>query len=160
MVRLPKYRSPTPPGEMLVEEFMRPIGLSQNALARHLNWSVSKVNEICTGKRGISAETALTLSEVFGTSPDFWLNLQLRCDLWEAMQTHKPAPILPPALRTRSGVPREDGSENRSDRDFGSRRALIRAGGLFRPKRAVLRTVCHLAGCAGRRAQIRRAHNT
>ena len=83
-------REPTGPGEILLEEFLMPFGLSQSAFARHIGWSQPKVNEIVTGKRGISPETAMVLSDAFGTTPQFWLNLQLAVDLWRAEQKHKP----------------------------------------------------------------------
>lgn len=73
--------SPIPPGEILLEEFMRPFGVSQNRLARDLDVPVARINDIVHAKRGISADTALRLSVYFGTTPEFWLNLQTRFDL-------------------------------------------------------------------------------
>ncbi len=78
---------PVHPGEILLEEFLRPLGLSQAALARHLGISLVRINEIINGKRGVSAETAWLLAEAFGTSPQFWINLQANYDL----ATSKPA---------------------------------------------------------------------
>jgi addiction module HigA family antidote len=78
---------PVHPGEILVEEFLRPLGLSQAALARHLGISVVRVNEIVKGKRGVTAETAWLLAETFGTSPQLWSNLQANYDL----ATNRPA---------------------------------------------------------------------
>ncbi len=75
------------PGEILAEEFLRPLGMSQAALARHLRISLVRVNEIVNGKRGVSAETAWLLAEAFGTSAQFWINLQANYDL----ATNKPA---------------------------------------------------------------------
>jgi addiction module HigA family antidote len=69
------------PGEILKEEFLRPLGMTQAALARHLGISLVRINELVKGKRGISAETAWLLSEAFGTSPQFWSNLQANYDL-------------------------------------------------------------------------------
>ena len=69
------------PGEILLEEFLRPLGLSQASLARHLGISVVRVNELVNGKRGVTAETAWLLAEAFGTSPQFWINLQANYDL-------------------------------------------------------------------------------
>lgn len=86
---LPKYRKPTHPGEILSEEFLKPLGISQAKLAAHFGWSHAKINEIINGKRGITAETALALADAFGTSPEFWINLQTHHDLWEAQQDHK-----------------------------------------------------------------------
>ena len=86
---LPKYRKPTHPGEILAEEFLKPMGISQTKLAAHLGWSQAKVNEIVNGKRGVTAETALALADTFETSPEFWINLKTNHDLWEAQQEHK-----------------------------------------------------------------------
>ncbi len=76
-----KTLSPIPPGEILLEEFMRPLGISQNKLARDLDVPVARVNDIIHAKRGISADTALRLATYFETSAEFWLNLQTRYDL-------------------------------------------------------------------------------
>jgi len=83
-------RKPTTPGEILLEEFLVPMGLSQSAFARHIGWTQPKVNEIVTGKRGVTPETAMVLADAFGTTPQFWLNLQVAVDLWHAQQKHKP----------------------------------------------------------------------
>ena len=83
-------RQPTGPGEILLEEFLIPMGLSQSAFARHIGWTQPKVNEIVTGKRGVTPETAMVLADALGTTPLFWLNLQLAVDLWHAKQKHKP----------------------------------------------------------------------
>jgi addiction module HigA family antidote len=72
---------PVHPGEILLEEFLRPLGLSQAMLARHLDISVVRVNELVKGKRGVSAETAWLLAQAFGTTPQFWINLQSNYDL-------------------------------------------------------------------------------
>lgn len=72
---------PVHPGEILLEEFLRPLELSQARLARHLGISLVRVNELVNGKRGVTAETAWLLSEAFGTSPQFWINLQSNYDL-------------------------------------------------------------------------------
>lgn len=76
-----KVLSPIPPGEILLEEFMRPLGISQNKLARDLDVPVARINDIIHAKRGISADTALRLATYFETSAEFWLNLQTRYDL-------------------------------------------------------------------------------
>ncbi len=78
---LPTRRISTHPGEMLVEEFLKPLGVSQVEFARHLGIPVQRVNEIVKGKRGISADTAWLFSQALGTSPEFWLNLQAAHDL-------------------------------------------------------------------------------
>jgi len=72
---------PISPGEILLEEFMRPLGLSQNQLARHLDVPVVRVNDIVRGRRGISPDTALRLARCFRVSAEFWLMLQMRYDL-------------------------------------------------------------------------------
>lgn len=83
-------REPTKPGEVLLEEFLIPIGLSQSAFARHLGWTQPKMNEIITGKRGITPQTAMDLADALCTTAQFWLNLQISVDLWHAQQKHKP----------------------------------------------------------------------
>lgn len=85
---LPKNRPATHPGVVLSEEFLRPMGISQNALATHLGWSHAKVNEIIHGRRGITPEAALSLADVLRTTPDLWMNLQQNHDLSKARQTH------------------------------------------------------------------------
>ncbi len=86
MVRIPTDRQPTHPGEMLREEFLDPMGLTQRELADALHVPYQRVNEIVNGKRGITPSTALRLSKFFGNSPGFWMNFQLRYDLYEAQQ--------------------------------------------------------------------------
>jgi addiction module HigA family antidote len=73
--------APVHPGEILLEEFMKPLGLSQTRLGRDLGVSPRRINEIVHGKRSITADTALRLSRYFGTSPEFWLGLQADYDL-------------------------------------------------------------------------------
>lgn len=80
-------RKPASPGEMLVEEFLTPMGLTQGALAEAMGVPRKLVNELCSGRRAVTAETALMLARVFGNSADFWLNTQRRTDLWEALHT-------------------------------------------------------------------------
>lgn len=77
---------PIHPGEILAEEFMEPLGISQNALAKAINVSPRRVNEIVNKKRSVTADTALRLSVYFGTTADFWLNLQSRYDLETAKE--------------------------------------------------------------------------
>lgn len=81
---LPANRVATHPGEMLLEEFLEPSGISQADLARDLKISTNRVNEIVKGKRGITAETAWLLSAYFKNSPEFWMNLQTVHDLTKA----------------------------------------------------------------------------
>lgn len=78
---IPKRRIATHPGVILLREFLEPMGLTQKALAKHIGIPVQRVNEIVRGKRGISPNTAWLFSEAFGTSPEFWLNLQAAYDL-------------------------------------------------------------------------------
>jgi antitoxin HigA-1 len=80
-------RKPTSVGEILREEFMEPLGLTQGALADAMGVQRKHVNELCNDRRNVTASTALILARVFGNSPEFWLNIQRRTDLWEAMNT-------------------------------------------------------------------------
>ncbi len=86
---LPKKRPPTHPGEMLLKEFLDPLGLTQTKLARHLGWPYARLNEIVKGKRGVTAASALDLGEALRTGPEFWLNLQRDWDLWHSLRSHK-----------------------------------------------------------------------
>lgn len=88
-------RAPTPPGEILMEEFLTPLGISQSAFARHIGWPQPKVNEVVSGKRGVTPETAMVFADAFGTTPQFWLNAQLAVDLWKARQLHRKVKRLP-----------------------------------------------------------------
>lgn len=76
-----KLLNPIKPGEVLLEEFMNPLGVSQNKLARDLDVPVGRISEIIHGKRSITSDTALRFSIYFGTTPEFWINLQARYDL-------------------------------------------------------------------------------
>ena len=80
-------RKPVSVGEMLTAEFLEPLGLTQGALADAMGVPRKHVNELCNGRRAVTADTALMLARVFGNSPDFWLNTQRRMDLWEALHT-------------------------------------------------------------------------
>ena len=80
-------RKPASVGEMLIEEFMEPLGLTQGALAEAMGVQRKHVNELCNDRRKVTAPTALILARVFGNSPDFWLNVQRRSDLWDAMNS-------------------------------------------------------------------------
>ena len=84
MVRVPTHREPTHPGEMLIEEFLIPMGLTQRELANSIHVPYQRINEIINKKRGITPSTALRLAKFFGMSEDFWMNLQLRWDLYKA----------------------------------------------------------------------------
>lgn len=83
---LPKKRKPVHPGEVLHEEFLLPLNVSQAQFARHLGWTYAKLNEIIHGKRGITPTTSIELAMALGTTPVFWMNLQMYYDLWEAEQ--------------------------------------------------------------------------
>jgi addiction module HigA family antidote len=83
---LPANRRPTHPGEILLEDFLKPLGISQVALAKKLGIPVQRVNTIVAGKRGITAETALLFARFFETTPQLWMNLQNACDLWAAQR--------------------------------------------------------------------------
>src|SRR5258706_1747031 len=80
-VRIPSEPPPTPPGEMLLEEFIRPLGMTQAELADRIGVSYVRLNEIVNGRRGITPSTALRLAKALGTSAQFWLNGQLARDL-------------------------------------------------------------------------------
>ena len=87
MVRMPANRMPTHPGEMLIEEFLKPMNLTQQDLARSIRVPYQRVNELVHGRRGITPSTALRLSRYFGNSAAFWMNLQLKWDLSKALET-------------------------------------------------------------------------
>ena len=82
-------RKPATVGEILTEEFMQPMGLTQGALAEAMGVQRKHVNELCGNRRNVTVATALILARVFGNSPEFWLNVQRRSDLWEVMNTPK-----------------------------------------------------------------------
>lgn len=85
--RLPKHRPPTHPGEMLREEFLEPLGLTQTEFAARLGVSYPRLNEIVRGKRAVTPDTALRLARVLGMSAEFWLGLQQDWDLWHAVRS-------------------------------------------------------------------------
>jgi len=89
MLMIPKNRPPTHPGEMLLEEFLIPLGITQKEFANHIGWTYARLNEIVKGHRGVTAESALAIGEALKTGPEFWLNLQRDWDLWHAMQEHQ-----------------------------------------------------------------------
>lgn len=86
---LPKNRAPTHPGEMLLKEFLEPLGITQKDFAQHVGWTYARLNEIIHGKRGVTANSALTLADAFNMEADFWLNLQKNWDLWHAAKHHQ-----------------------------------------------------------------------
>ncbi len=92
MIRVPTDRAPTHPGEMLLEEFLKPMGMSQQQLARQIRVPFQRINELVNRRRGVTPATALRLSRLFGNTADFWMNLQIRLDLYKAQR--KEAEIL------------------------------------------------------------------
>ena len=84
---LPTHRPPTHPGEMLREEFLVPLGITQSALAARLGISFPRLNEVINGRRAVTPDTALRLARVLGMSADFWLGLQQDWDLWHALRS-------------------------------------------------------------------------
>ena len=88
-MRIPTHREPTHPGEMLREEYLVPMEISQRDLADAIHVPYQRVNELINKKRGITPSTALRLAKFFGVSADYWLNLQIRCDLYKAQEAEK-----------------------------------------------------------------------
>jgi addiction module HigA family antidote len=86
MIRIPTNRTPTHPGEMLLEEFLNPMGITQRQLADAIHVPYQRVNNIVNGRRGITPSTALRLAKYFNTSSDFWMNIQLRWEMYYAQQ--------------------------------------------------------------------------
>jgi addiction module HigA family antidote len=89
MIRIPTEREPTHPGEMLLEEFLIPMNLTQRELAKAIHVPYQRVNEIVRGKRGVTPSTALRLAKYFETSAGFWMNLQLRWDLYHTRESEE-----------------------------------------------------------------------
>jgi antitoxin HigA-1 len=81
---MPKHRPPTHAGEILLEEFLKPLELTQVEAAEKMGISLNRMNELIRGKRGVTADTALRLAKLLKTTPEFWLNLQNAYDLYEA----------------------------------------------------------------------------
>ena len=89
MVRIPSRREPTHPGEMLLEEFLIPLGLNQRDLADGIRIPYQRINEIVNDRRGITPSTALRLAKYFGNSEGFWMNLQMRWDLYHGRRSEE-----------------------------------------------------------------------
>ncbi len=89
MVNIPTHRSPIHPGEMLLEEFLNPLGLTQRELAEAIQVTYQRINEIVNGRRSVTPSTALRLAKFFGMSADFWINPQLRWDLYHTQQAEQ-----------------------------------------------------------------------
>jgi addiction module HigA family antidote len=81
---IPKHRAPMHPGEMLLKEFLTPMGLTQVDAAEKMHISLNRLNELIRGKRGVAADTALRLAKLLKTTPEFWMNLQAAWDLYHA----------------------------------------------------------------------------
>lgn len=81
---VPTHRPPTHPGEILLEEFLKPLGLTQVTAAARMGIPLNRLNEIVRRRRGMTADTALRLARLLGTSPEFWMNLQTTWDLYHA----------------------------------------------------------------------------
>ena len=88
---IPKNRKPTHPGEILLEEFLKPMEMSQVELAKKMGVPIQRVNTLINGKRDVTAETAILLSRVLKTSSEFWMNLQVAYDLFEAQRAMEAA---------------------------------------------------------------------
>lgn len=89
MVRIPKNRAPAHPGKILLKEYLEPLGVPQTRFAERIGVPVQRVNEIVKGKRGVTEDTALRLAAALSTSPGFWLNLQQRWNLYQAMHSEE-----------------------------------------------------------------------
>ena len=96
-----KLLDPIPPGEILLEEFMKPMGISINALSRNINVPPNRISEIVNGKRSITADTALRLGKYFGISPEIWLDLQSDYAIRMARRTVWPE--IEPLVRAHTG---------------------------------------------------------
>jgi len=90
---LPKYRRPTHPGEIFLEEFLVPLGITQKDAADRLHMSYPRMNEIVNGKRSVTPDTALRFARFTSTEPEFWLNLQQAVDLWDALHSRQAAEL-------------------------------------------------------------------
>lgn len=91
MLLIPTHGPPTHPGEMLLEEFLKPMGITQQALADAIHVPYQRVNDLVNGRRGMTPSTALRLEKFFGNSAGFWMNLQLRWDLYFTHLEEEPA---------------------------------------------------------------------
>ncbi|NGX27451.1 MAG: putative HTH-type transcriptional regulator YbaQ [Chlamydiae bacterium] len=100
---LPKNRKPTIPGEILLEEFLMPLEISQTDFVEHLgkSWTQPKLNAIIRGKRSITVPIALDFADALGTTPEFWINLQNNVNLWEEIRKRKKVRMLPKLQRKR-----------------------------------------------------------
>jgi len=90
---LPTHRTPTHPGEILLLEFLQPLGITQVSFATHIGVPTQRVNEVVRGKRGVTPDSAWLFSQALGTTPEFWMNLQTQHDLARARPQHPLEPI-------------------------------------------------------------------
>src|ERR1700686_3294469 len=145
-------RKPASLGEILVQEFMDPMGLTQGVLAEAMGVQRKHVNELCNNRRAVTAAPALILARVFGNSPDFWLNVQRRTDLWEAMNNPRERERIERAtpLGTAAGSlsPGRGRMLWRRNRQFRSRRfrAILPQCPDYTPAWAFCLTILHRAG--------------
>ena len=98
---IPSHRTPTHPGEILLEEFLVPMELTQTRLATHLEIPIQRINELVKGKRGITPDTAWLLAHALGTTPEFWMNLQTQYDLATSRPKKAPRALSPGASYSR-----------------------------------------------------------
>ncbi len=91
MIRIPTHRAPPHPGELLREEFLEPLEMSQTDLAKAIGVPFQRVNDLVNSRRGITPDTALRFAKLFQTSPDLWLNMQRACDLYDAYRKGRDA---------------------------------------------------------------------
>lgn len=90
-----KNAKPPHPGEVLLKDFLIPNQIQQTELAEHLGWTYARLNEIINQRRGVTADSAHSFAEAFNTTPEFWMDIQTRWDLWCAKKTHKKIAALP-----------------------------------------------------------------
>ncbi|PYQ92616.1 MAG: addiction module antidote protein, HigA family [Acidobacteria bacterium] len=111
---IPSHREPTHPGEMLLEEFLNPLRLTQVAAAEQMQIPLNRLNEIIRGRRGVTADTAIRLSRLLGTSPEFWMNLQSTWDISKAAKSMHVDLGAVEASMTEEAVARVSGVDNRT----------------------------------------------
>jgi addiction module HigA family antidote len=111
---VPTHRRPTTPGEILLHEFLKPMGITQTVFARRIGITVARLNEIIKGKRGVTPDTALRFGRALGVSPQFWVNLQTAVDLYDAQHSlaakdiKKIRPFVIPSASARSAPKSRD----------------------------------------------------
>lgn len=93
MSRIPRHRRPTPPGEILLRRYLEPLNLTVTDFSKRIGVTRARLSEIVNGRRGVTPDTALRLARVLGTTPDLWLNLQQRVDLYDALHSRDAAKI-------------------------------------------------------------------